>query len=159
MLEGESTPACSPCLGNLRAWYKDLFCSASQSYAANWALIEEKNSLRLTYVIFLLEVFYFILIFGKCFHIWIVKLKGVKKGSAVKVSFKAEDSGVKVDSWDWEQNTGTWNVWATQTDVAQLHQSNETVQNAYWEGACLSSNMHGLTLLGLQNGAKYQKYL
>lgn len=59
----------------------------------NW---REVYSLRWTYVIFLFGVFYFILIFGKYFHIWIVKLKGMKKGSAAKVSFTVENSGVRV---------------------------------------------------------------
>lgn len=49
----------------------------------------------------------------------------MKKGSAVKVSFTAEDSRENVGSWDPEKNTGTRNIRATLTDGAQLRQSNE----------------------------------
>lgn len=65
----------------------------------------------------------------------------MKKGSAVKVPFIAEDSRGKVGSWDPEQNTGAWNIQVTLTDDAQLRQSNEIVQKACRVGTHLIWNM------------------
>lgn len=120
---------------------KDLCLQPSDQALPTGPKWRESDSPGWTCVIFFFGVFHFIHIFGKCFHIWIVELKGMKKGSAMEVSFIEEDSRVKVGSWDWEQNTGTWKFRATQTDVAQLHQSNEIFQKACIIGDCLSWDM------------------